>query len=78
MIGTKSTLQKYFKIVDLGPVKWLLGICVKHDHPNCMIALFQTACITYIVAQFKLEDGFKVKTPMDMNVILSKQLSLVF
>jgi len=42
-----------------------------------MISLSQTGYINSIIAQFKLENGFKVKTPMDTNVILSKQLSSV-
>jgi len=28
MAGAKDILQKYFNIVDVGPVKWLLGICI--------------------------------------------------
>jgi len=31
MSSTKAALKKYFDIVDLGPVKWLLGICIEHD-----------------------------------------------
>jgi len=77
MTAAKAMLQKYFEIVDLGPVKWLLGICIECDCPSCTIALSQMAYIESIVAWFKLEDGFRVKTPMYMNVILSKQLSPV-
>jgi len=29
MAGVKDTLQKYFDIVDLGPVKWLLRLCIE-------------------------------------------------
>ena len=29
MAGAKDTLLKYFDIVDLGLVKWLLGICIE-------------------------------------------------
>jgi len=35
------------------------------------------AYIDSVVAQFKLEDTFKVKMPMDMSIILSKSLSPV-
>jgi len=75
MAGVKDTLWKYFNIIDLGLVKWLLGICIKQDRPNCTIALLQTAYIDSIVTRFNLQDDFKVKTPMDMNTILSKALS---
>ena len=64
MIIAKAMLQKYFKIIDLRPVKWLLGICIEHDCANWMITLSQMAHINSIVTQFKLEDGFKVKTWM--------------
>jgi len=36
MASAKATLCKYLIIVDLGPVKWLLGNCVEHNHPNHM------------------------------------------
>ena len=75
MIAAKATLQKYFKIIDLRPVKWLLGICIERDCCNHTIALSQMAYIESIVTRFKIEDAFKVKTPMDTNVTLSKRLS---
>ena len=31
MSSAKAALNKYIDIVDLGPVKWLLGICIEHD-----------------------------------------------
>jgi len=34
MTSAKATLQKYFEIVDLGLVKWLLGICIERNCPN--------------------------------------------
>jgi len=77
MAGAKATLQNYFEIVDLGQVKWLLGICIECNHSNHTISLSQAAYIDAIIAHFKLEDGFKLKTPMDTNVVLSKQQSPV-
>jgi len=60
MIAAKAMLQKDFEIVDLGPVKWLLGICIEHNHHNCTITLSQMAYIESIITWFKLEDAFKV------------------
>ena len=77
MAGVKDTLQKYFDIVDLGPMKWLLGICIERDRPNHTIALSQMAYIDSVINRFNLRDGFKVKTPMDTSVTLSKTLSPV-
>jgi len=70
MSSAKAALRKYFNIVDLGPVKWLLGICIERNRPNRTIALSQTAYIDTIVTRFKLQDSFKVGTPMDTSVIL--------
>src|SRR6266481_7344768 len=45
MTNTKESLHKYFEIVDLGPVKWLLDICVERNRRTCTITLSQTAYI---------------------------------
>ena len=62
--------------MDLGPVKWLLGICIDHHRPSHTITLSQTTYIDTVVACFNLvvETAFNVKTPMDTNVHLTKQL----
>ena len=75
MASAKNALRKYFEIVDLGPVKWSLGICIECDRNTCTISLSQTAYIDTIDACFKLEDAFKVKIPMNTDALLSKQLA---
>jgi len=52
MVGEKDTLWKYFDIIDLVPVKWLLGICIEQDRPNHTISLSQMAYIDSVVARF--------------------------
>ena len=74
MASAKESLRKYFEIMDLGPVKWLLGICIDCHRLSHTITHSQTAYIDTIIACFNLETAFKVKTPMDMNVHLTKQL----
>jgi len=76
MASVKTALQKYFDIMDLRPVKWLLGIYIEYDWHNHTITLSQMPYIDAIVAWFKMGDGFKVKTPIDMSCVLSKNLSL--
>jgi len=73
MLGAKASLQKYFKIVDIRPVKWLLGICINWNRTEHSITLSQTAYINSIITHFHLEDAFIVKMPMDTNVHLTKQ-----
>jgi len=75
MIGAKKTLSRHFDIVDLGPVKWLLGIHIQRDRQKRLIHLSQEAYVDTIVKRFNLQDGFKVSTPLDPHVRLSKSLS---
>ena len=71
MIGAKTSLGKYFEIVDLRPVKWLLGICIDWNRTEHTITLSQMAYINSVVMCFHLEDVFKVKTLMDTSVHLT-------
>jgi hypothetical protein len=54
----KDALWKYFEILALGPVKWLLGICVERDREAQTISLSQTAYIDTVVKRFHLKDSF--------------------
>ncbi|HEV7737050.1 MAG TPA: reverse transcriptase domain-containing protein [Chlamydiales bacterium] len=68
-------LNKHFEIVDLGPIKWLLGIAIERDRKSRTISLSQVAYIDSIIAKFEQGEGYEVGTPLDHNVILSKDLS---
>jgi len=59
MVSAKASLQKYFEIVDLRPVKWLLGICIKCDRKIHTITLSQTAYINTLVTHFTLRTHSK-------------------
>ncbi|HEV7737689.1 MAG TPA: reverse transcriptase domain-containing protein, partial [Chlamydiales bacterium] len=67
-------LNKHFEIVDLGPIKWLLGIAIERDRTARTIALSQVAYIDGIIDKFQQKDGYEVSTPLDHNVVLSKDL----
>jgi len=75
MTSVKQSLWKYFKIVDLGLIKRLLGICADHNRMTWTITLSQMVYINTIMKGFNPEDTFKVKMPMDMNVHLTKKLT---
>src|SRR5882724_10156012 len=62
-----------FDLVDLGEVRWLLGITVTRDRKKCTISLSQHAYIEKIAKHFYLENVFPVSTPLDPNVLLSKE-----
>ena len=61
----KDSLAKVFKIKDLGPTSYLLGIKVDYDRENRVMRLSQTQYILDMLARFKMEDCYPVGTPMD-------------
>jgi len=75
MSGAKESLWKYFGIVDLGPVKWLLSIGIKQNRTEHITTLLQTAYIDSVSTHFHLEVAFRVKTLMDTNIHLTKKLT---
>lgn len=46
----KARINAKYAITDLGPISWLLGIEVKHNHTNCTISLCQKSYIESILA----------------------------
>jgi hypothetical protein len=68
-------LNKHFEIIDLGPIKWLLGIGIERDRKMRTISLSQVAYIDSIIEKFEQGEGYEVSTPLDHNVVLSKELS---
>ena len=60
----KAELNSKWKISDLGPVKFALGIAVARDRANHTISLSQTALIDRIVSEFGQRDAHPVDTPM--------------
>jgi len=45
IISFKSALAKNFEIMDLGKLKFMLGILITHDHTKQLIYLNQSAYI---------------------------------
>ncbi|HEV7735827.1 MAG TPA: reverse transcriptase domain-containing protein [Chlamydiales bacterium] len=60
-------LNKHFEMVDLGPIKWMLGIAIEHNRKLRTISLSQVAYIDSIIEKFNQEEGYKVSTPLDYN-----------
>src|SRR5579863_4742682 len=61
-----------YALTDLGPVSWLLGIQVMHDHSACTISLSQAAYIKSIIARFSLADAKPYSTPIVPSASYSK------
>jgi len=60
----KEELHSKWKITDLGPAKFALGIAIEHDHEKHTISLSQTAFIDHLIEQFNLLDAHPTDTPM--------------
>ena len=74
MARLKSDLGKCFDLVDLGEVKWLLGIGITRDRKTRTINLSQRVYIEQIAARFNLQDSHPVHNPCDSDTVLSKDM----
>jgi hypothetical protein len=61
----KDSLSKVFKLKDLGPTKFLLGIQIDYDQSKRTIAFSQRQYILDILTHFNMSDCAPVSTPMD-------------
>ena len=57
---------------DLGKIHFYLGIAMELDEENWHVTIHQKQYIMNLLRKYKLEDGKKVTTPMDINVKLRK------
>ncbi len=71
MAKLKKQLASRFKMVDMGPLHYILGI--KVGQLNAGIHLSQEACIWSMLKKFHLENAKPMSTPVDSNVVLSKE-----
>jgi hypothetical protein len=73
--GFKREMNEKYKITDLGPAHWLLGIKITRDLANKTIALSQHSYIESIITRFNFNDLKPLSTPMDPSIPLSKSQS---
>ncbi|KAG8949046.1 hypothetical protein FRC04_009120 [Tulasnella sp. 424] len=71
----KEELAKHFKVRDLGPTSYLLGIKVEYDKSQRRLQLSQTQYIIDMLNRFGMTDCSGVTTPMDPGAQLSKEQS---
>jgi hypothetical protein len=71
----KEDMNAKYKLTDLGPVNWLLGIKIGRDLVNKTISLSQLAYIEAIITRFNFDDLKACATPMDPSAPLSKSQS---
>ena len=65
-------LSQHFKLRDLGPTSWLLGILITRDRPNRCISLSQRQYIIDMLERYGFSSCASVQTPMEPGKALSK------
>jgi Reverse transcriptase (RNA-dependent DNA polymerase) len=73
----KAKLHKRYVLMDLGPVNWLLGIQITHNHEAQTISLSQEAYIKLILVRFELSGAKPYSMPMVPSTSYSKSDLLV-
>ena len=68
----KQNLTKYFKVKDLGEVKFLLGIEVNCNRTSGMIKLSQQAYINQLLKCFNVQDMKSATTPLTPGICLTQ------
>ena len=68
----KGEIQARYKITDLGPISWVLGMKVIQDHIVWTISLSQEPYIDAIITKYNFSNLKPVSIPMDPNVQLSR------
>src|SRR5271154_7105120 len=71
----KIEMNKKYKLTDLGPANWLLGIKITWDLANKSISLLQHSYIEAILTRFNFDDLKPSAIPIDPSVPLLKSQS---
>eukprot|EP00952_Eustigmatos_sp_NYUAD-ZCMA_P013142 52409-Eustigmatos_ZCMA.PRE.1 len=61
----KRAIADRFKMKDLGPVKWLLGMEIRRDRSKRTLEIVQTAYIDQVLERFGMANCKPVTTPSD-------------
>jgi hypothetical protein len=69
----KEELKKRYKMHDLGPIKYILGIEVIRDRANRSMLLSQRKHISDVLERFQMTDARPVSTPLAKSMPLTKE-----
>lgn len=70
----KAKLSAVFKLKDMGPIKFLLGVQIDYDRERRTIQLSQRQYIIDILARFNMPTCSGVKMPMAPGIQLNKSM----
>jgi Reverse transcriptase (RNA-dependent DNA polymerase) len=69
----RDYLRKFFRITDLGEVRYILGVeVIRNDHGDLLLTQRQYA--KEILSKFGMQNSKPLSTPMDPNVKLTKSV----
>lgn len=71
----KEELKSHFKLRDLGPTSFLLGVEITRDRSTRTLNLCQRQYIIDLLQRFNLSEANPVSTPLDPNIKLSASMS---
>ena len=71
IVHFKLQFGGYFKLIDLGKLRYILGILVTHDHTNHLIYISQKLYLKQILKHFGISNSHSVSTPFAISSILS-------
>lgn len=74
--GVKQLLHKEYKMKDLGPAQYILGIQIRRDLENKQIILDQSNYIQNFFCKYQMENANPVLTPIDGNEALTLATSI--
>ena len=70
----KKELGQHFKLRDLGPTKWFLGIHITRDRPNRSLSISQRQYCIDMLEDFNMADCHPVSTPMAPGLRLTHDM----
>ena len=70
-----TSLHKIIDIINMGPIKWFLGMHISRNRTVHTISLSQGTYIDTILKKLDMTDSYGMSTLLDPNVVLLKSLS---
>src|SRR5258708_21582439 len=68
----KDKLMRTFKMKDLGPIHWFLGLEIVCDRSCRLISVSQTQYVTDIMSRFNFINSCPISTPVPANFKLPR------
>jgi len=69
-----AQLGSSFKVKDLGPTEWFLGIKIERDAQTGAISLSQRQYASDMLKDFEMDSSAPVQTPMEPGLVLTKEM----